>query len=366
VIGFVAVRTVAAVTAVVQVLCHFADPRIGEASGIAPAQRSATTVFVQNDSGHPNQLFAVDLRTGRTVATIRVPGARNVDWEDLATGPDRAGAPCVWIGDIGDNDAQRREVQVYRVPVPQLADRTIRTGRPAIWRLRYPGGPTDAESLAVAPDGRAYIVTKSLLGTSVVYRLPTQPDPHRVRVLQRIGVIQFTAHGVPNPFGVVGELMATGAALSRNGAVFAVRTYASAYLWRVAAGGLTAALRRKPTRIDLPRQRQGEGITFAGRRLLVDSEGRHTAVVAVALPARFAAAAVARTPAIASPDTTHTPAASTSAAEAAEATAAKSAHRNVGGIVVGVVVLLIVIGTAALLQRRRRRRFGDDRPDEPR
>jgi hypothetical protein len=201
----------------------------------------------------------------------------------------------------------------------------------------------------------------------VVYRVPPQPDPHRVRALHRVGVIQLTAHGVPNRFGVAGELMATGAAVSGNGAVFAVRTYASAYLWRIAAGGLAAALRRKPTRVDLPRQRQGEGITFAGSRLLVDSEGQHTAVIAVALPARFAEAAIARTPAIApSAVRSGTTTAASDMSSAAGSATAKSAHRNVGGIVVGVIVLLIVIGTAALLQRRRRRRFGDDRPDEPR
>ena len=46
-----------------------------------------------------------------------------------------------------------------------------------------------------------------------------------------------------------------------------------------------------------------------------------------------------------------------------------SAHRSVGGIVVGVVVLAILIGTSYLLHRRRRRRFRrnePDRPDEPR
>jgi len=361
VIALLALRAVAALAAVVQVLCHLSDPRIAEASGIALSQRESGVAFVQNDSGDSNRFFAIDLRTGRTLATIYVPGARNVDWEDIASGPDAAGRPSVWLADIGDNDARRPQVQIYRVSEPPLDpaahDAVLRTSRPAIWRLRYPGGPRDAESFAVGPDGRGYLVTKSLLGSSEVYRLPPRPDPDRVQTLRRIGVIQFSAHGVGNPFGLVGELTATGAALSRNGAVFAVRTYASAYLWRVGEGGLAAALHRTPTLVDLPRQPQGEGITFAGRKLLVDSEGRHSAVLAVPLPPLLARATrVVR----ASPG----PSAATRG-QLAERRHPAPTHRSAGGIAVGVIVLLLVIGTAVLLQRRRRRRFRDDESDEP-
>ena len=45
------------------------------------------------------------------------------------------------------------------------------------WRLRYAEGPTNAESLAVSPNGVAYVVTKSFLGTSIVYRLPPKEFP---------------------------------------------------------------------------------------------------------------------------------------------------------------------------------------------
>lgn len=370
-IALLALRAVAAVAAVVQVLCHLSDPRIAEASGIALSKRDSGVAFVQNDSGDRNRFFAVALRTGRTLATIRVLGARNIDWEDIASGPDSAGAPSVWLADIGDNNARRPQVQIYRVPEPRLdpaaPDAVLRTARPAIWRLRYPGGPRDAESFAVGPDGRGYIVTKSLLGSSDVYRLPLRPDPDRVQTLHRIGVIQLSAHGVGNPFGFVGELTATGAALSRNGAVFAVRTYASAYLWRVGVGGLAAALHRAPTRVDLPRQPQGEGITFAGRKLLVDSEGRHSAVLAVALPPRFAHAAGAsrRHPLSKVVHASQRPSAG-KRGQLGEGRHSAPPHRSAGGIAVGVIVLLIVIGTAVLLQRRRRRRrFRDDEPDEP-
>jgi hypothetical protein len=270
-------------------LFRLGDPRIAEASGLAPGHRSPGVDYVQNDSGDANRFFAVDARTGATVATITVPGARNVDWEDIATAPDAAGVPAVWLADIGDNDAVRADVQLYRVAEPRLprsgGDRTVRTGRATVWRLRYPDGPADAEGLAVAPGGAAYIVTKSPFGRSAVYRVPDAPGGRGVRTLTPVGHIQLVPHGTANPFGPVGEVLVTGAAFSPDGRRFAVRTYAAAYVWSVTDGDLAAALRRPPARVVLPRQPQGEGIALPDdRTAVVDSEGRGSAVYAVPLP----------------------------------------------------------------------------------
>ncbi|HKC26625.1 MAG TPA: hypothetical protein VKB75_01315 [Jatrophihabitans sp.] len=268
-------------------LFRFADPRITEASGIAAGLVSPGVVYVHNDSGDTNRFFAVDAHSGVTVATIIVPGARNIDWEDIAVARDAAGRSSVWLADTGDNDASRREVQVYRVDEPRLRanqrDRVIRARLTGVWRVHYPDGPVDTESLAVTPNGNGYLVTKSP-GLAAVYRLPASPDAHRVRTLTKVGTIRLVPTGAPNPFGPLGEVTATSAAISADGSLLAVRTYATAYLWRVAAGGVPAALRNPPVRVPLPWQRQGEGVAVAAGRLLVDSEGLHSPVYAVPLP----------------------------------------------------------------------------------
>lgn len=272
-----------------RLLYRIADPRITEASGIAVGIASPGIDYVNNDSGDRNRFFALDARSGATVATITVAGAGNVDWEDIAVARDAAGTPSVWLADIGDNQAARPEVRVYRVDEPRIRPgrrgRTLRTARADVWRLRYPQGAVDAESLAVAPGGPAYVITKSLLGRSAAYRLPNHPDRGRVQVLRRVGSIQLTPTGTANPFGLPGQLAVTGAAISADGSVLAVRTYADAYVWPLARGGVPAALRRRPFRVALPEQRQGEGIAVGGAALLVDSEGIHSAVYRVALPA---------------------------------------------------------------------------------
>jgi hypothetical protein len=277
----------AALTAVLggsapQVLFRIADPRIDEASGIAVGIASPGVVYVQNDSGDSARFFALDARTGRTVATYEVPGAANVDWEDIAVARDRRAVPSVWLADICDNRSDRDEIRVYRVDEPRPGATT--TAPPEIWRLRYPGGPVDAESLAVAPGGAACVLTKSIFGATDVYALPSRADPNRVHVLRRIGGIDFRPTGTPGGPNVVGQLTATGAALSRDGSLLAVRTYTDAYVWQVRGGDVARALLARPARVALPPQPQGEGIAIDGARLLIDSEHAGSDVFAVPLP----------------------------------------------------------------------------------
>jgi hypothetical protein len=278
----------AAAPAGTRLLYRIADDRIAEASGIAPGMVSPGVDYVENDSGDVNRFFALNARTGATAATITVPGARNVDWEDIAVAPDAAGTASVWLADIGDNDAVRTEVQVYRVDEPRIRPsdrgRIVRTKAAEVWRLRYPGGAVNAESFAVAPDGTGYLVTKSVLGSSVVYRLPVHSDSRHVQLLTRVGTVEFRPTGSTNPFGVAGQLTATSAAISRDGSVFAVRTYSDAYVWRLRSADVGAALEQPPTRVALPQQPQGEGIAVAGSKLLLDSEGEHSPVYAVPIP----------------------------------------------------------------------------------
>ena len=275
----------AALLAVPQLLFHIADPRIGEASGVARGIASPNVVYVQNDSGDTARFFALDARTGATLATYTVPGATNVDWEDIAVARDRRGVPSLWIADVGDNDGSRPEVRLYRVDEPRVQPGVSQatTATPEVWRLRYPGGPIDAESLAVAPGGSAYLVTKALLGGSTVYAVPARPAAG-VQTLRAVGAIQFQLTGTPGGPNRVGQLTATGASISADGSVLAVRTYTDAYLWPLRRGDVASAVRGAPVRIALPAQPQGEGIAVDGRRLLIDSEGADSAVYAVPLP----------------------------------------------------------------------------------
>lgn len=341
-------------------LFRLTDPRIGEASGIATGVASPGVLYVHNDSGDSARFFALDARTGHTLAVFQVPGAKNIDWEDIAAAPDARGVASLWLADIGDNARTRSEIDVYRVNEPRVdhsrTDVTAMTSPPQMWRLRYPDGAADAESLAVSPHGAGYIVTKSFSGASQVYALPLRADPSRVQTLRRIGSLHFGFTATQGGPSQIGQLTATGAALSRDGTVLAVRTYTDAYLWQVSDDDVGAALTSRPLRVPLPPQPQGEGIAFDGSRLLLDSERVGSTVYELAV-------AVAAAPAGAGSSTSS---AGLSPAAAALNTDSPKTKRHVGSAQLGAVVLLVLLALAAALggarvlgRARRHRRWQD-------
>jgi hypothetical protein len=330
------------------------DPRVDEASGIALGVVSPGVAYIQNDSGDTNRFFAVDARTGSTAATITVRGARNVDWEDIAVAPSPSGVPSVWLADIGDNDATRGEVEVYRVAEPTVRasarDVSITTRRADVWRLSYPTGPVNAESFAVTPTGVGYLVTKSVSGRSVVYQLPPRPDRHAVQQLTRVAPVRFTS---PLSFG----RLATGATISADGRWLAIRTYLAAYLWPLPGGGVAAALAHRGRDVHLPLELQGEGIAFGGDRIYIDSEGRHGPVYALRYPAL-----APRPPSSSSAPPPSAPPSATSGTTAsppirAHSTAARgdSSNRHPGWVGEWVVAIgaIAVLGAAVEYRRRR-------------
>lgn len=54
-----------------------------------------------------------------------------------------------------------------------------------------------------------------------------------MQTLRKIGEIRFALTGTPGGPAVVGQLTATGTAISRDGTLLAVRTCTDAYLWHV-------------------------------------------------------------------------------------------------------------------------------------
>jgi hypothetical protein len=112
-----------------------------------------------------------------------VTGATVEDWEAIAVGSCGT-ASCVYIADIGDNDASRRQITIYRLPEPEHASGTAAVAD--VFRGTYPDGAHDAETLLVA-DGRLYIVTKGETGPVAIYRFPVQLAAGSTMRLERVG-----------------------------------------------------------------------------------------------------------------------------------------------------------------------------------
>ncbi|HEX8271095.1 MAG TPA: hypothetical protein VF615_00510 [Longimicrobiaceae bacterium] len=221
---------------------------VAESSGLAESRLRPGVFWTHNDSGGDPVLYAVDAG-GRLLGTVRVTGAENKDWEDIAAGPCPAGS-CLYIGDTGDNAGKRRDVEVYRVPEPVPG--AAATAPAELFKLRYPAGSRDSEALFVLPDGTLYLVTKGRQNPVELFRAPPLRRPGTTATLQRVSGLSSTEPGRIN--------QVTGAAATPDGRRVAVRTYTGLYVFDTAA--LLSGDEPAADRVDLAplAEPQGEAV----------------------------------------------------------------------------------------------------------
>jgi hypothetical protein len=202
-----------------------------ETSGIVASRAHPGVFWVENDSGNPADVFAID-ETGALLATIHVAGATNVDWEDISIDA-RAGVEEIYVADTGDNAARtsdgamgRASVRIYRFPEPDasLGDATITA---ETLTFTYPARPYDCEAVFVDHrTGDVYFVTKEPSPAEVfVARAPL--DPTATTLLTHVGTIDLA--------------IATAADMSTDGARVVVRGYAVVRVFPVDAADVAAS-----------------------------------------------------------------------------------------------------------------------------
>lgn len=242
-------------------LAEAEDRAIKEASALVASRRWPGILWTLNDSGNTPTLYALD-EEGRSRGTFRVEGASNEDWEALQLGPGRDGGQALYIGDIGDNDGRRRELTIYRVPEPQPVEPgpRITTGRTAAaeaFKIAYPSGARDAETLLVHPQtGEILLLTKEHLGRTAVYRVPVPLDGRRVNRMEKVGDVDLAPHGGK------ADLLTDGA-VSADARRVMIRTYGSAFEYDVPPGAALATIWNQPPRASkMDDGPQGESITY--------------------------------------------------------------------------------------------------------
>jgi hypothetical protein len=230
--------------------------QLPEASGVAVSRRSPDRLWAHNDSGEP-LLLALDSR-GAVTGRLRVSGATVEDWEAIAVGPCPSGS-CIHIADIGDNDAERRTITIYRVPEPSEATGSVAVAD--VFRLAYPDGPHDAEALLVTPKGDVLIVTKGDTGPVAVFRVPETAKPGATARL--LHVATATQSGKPSERERI-----TDGAVSPSGDWAALRTTGAIAFHRV--DELLSGKWQETSRVSLRAlgEPQGEGIAFADETTL--------------------------------------------------------------------------------------------------
>jgi hypothetical protein len=221
---------------------------VDEASGAVDSRTQPGAVWVQQDSGNPAELALLG-HDGKLRGKLPIPNSTNRDWEDLASGPGPVtGVNYLYIGDIGDNNAQYASVAIYRVPEPTSLSAAV--GPVEKITFVYPDGPRDAEALFCDPLTRdLWIVTKREAKVHL-YRLKYPQSTTAVMTAEAFGEL---------PYSIV-----TGAGIAPDGLSIVIRTYFGVFYWSRPATTSVADALQKSTATILPfrSEPQGEAVCF--------------------------------------------------------------------------------------------------------
>ena len=234
------------------------DSRITESSGLAASRAHPGIYWTHNDSDDGPYIYAVDSRTGKTVARITMRGVGEPrDVEAISLGPDGN----LYVGDIGDNlNGTWDHVWIYRFPEPKrLVDATVRATQ---FDVKYADGARDAEALMVHPKtGRVYIASKNEDGGGL-YEGPARLSTGGTNVFRRVGEVPWVTDG----------------AFSPDGRELVLRTYFGARGYTFKDGRIS-----HDHRVSAPILGQSESVTYTadGSALMFGSEGDHSEVVRV-------------------------------------------------------------------------------------
>jgi hypothetical protein len=247
--------------------------------------------FTINDSGNEPLLFALDT-TGHDRGVWRITDANNVDWEAASVGPCSAGAAasCVYIGDVGDNEAHRRSRRIYRVAEPHALESGHRDSiRAERLTFDYPNGPQDVEAMYVSRNGDVFLIAKRpRLDAArrplpaLMYRVAASAWGEKGRVVAEL-VDSLPIVPGSAPFRVI-----TDAALSPDAKHLAVRTYMQLYVLATdsASGRVNHDIAPAVCNLLTVNEVQGEGVTWADNRgrFVFTTEGRRAPIALADCP----------------------------------------------------------------------------------
>ena len=220
---------------------------LDEASGIADSKQNPGYLWVQQDSGNPNDIALLS-HDGNFFKTIKLNLAPNRDWEDmaLANGP-VDGTSYIYLADIGDNSLISPDYFIYRFAEPAASASVI--GAVDKISFQYPDGSHDAETVLVDNSTKdIYIITKQDI-PSRVYKLSYPQSAGAINTATLSGSLPFSG--------------ATSAAVSPDGKEILIKTYTAIWEWKKDEGEtIEQALTGTPVPLPYQLEPQGEALCF--------------------------------------------------------------------------------------------------------
>jgi hypothetical protein len=251
---------------------------IAESSGIVASRCNENVLWTHNDSGDDALIFALN-KSGKKLATYKVANAKNYDWEDIATSKETDGKCFLYIGEIGNNKRTKSEMTVYKIIEPKVSGEItnstkkspIATEQAESIKFKYPDGNYDSESLMIHPKTQdIYVLTKSLVGASVVFKVGKKS------IAEKVADVSVPA--VPSGF-------LTGAEISPDGTRIIICDYFNAYeiVLSKNAKDFNEIWKQKPLVIELSERKQGEAICYSadGKSIIATSEKKNSPIIEV-------------------------------------------------------------------------------------
>lgn len=253
---------------------------LDELSGLAASQQYDGAFWGINDSGNAPVLYALD-EHGRDLGHVRMNEISNRDIEAITYGECEYAPKCIYVADIGDNRAERRQVriEVFAEPAPNQA--SINPAK--TYFIEYENGPRDAEAVALTKDGDILIfekVAREITERNAnIYKVVIDYKATNGHVIaQKIGELARRTNegGFTGPF--------TDASLAQDGDILFIRDYRRIY-WAKLSNMPNGVLSLNP--IESPPMAQGEAIALdkANNNLIISSEGRFAPIVAIDISA---------------------------------------------------------------------------------
>ncbi|WP_435236876.1 hypothetical protein ACR30L_04645 [Psychromonas sp. PT13] len=256
---------------------------ISEASGIAVSQTNPSIIWINNDSGNTASLYAVNDQ-GKHIATLKISGVINYDWEDLANF-NYQGNNYLLIADTGDNFLERKDYRLHIIKEPKIntQSNTIETltVKPQ-WSITfsYPDKPKDVESVAIDTVNKQILLLTKRDFPHQLYALPLVPEKTQSTIIaDHLGEISDFPAPLKSRLGIIDIMnysnMPTAMDMTSDDRMAVILTYSSAYLYsKKPSESWLHAFNIKPKRIDFPTLTQGEAIGFSpqGKYLYITSE----------------------------------------------------------------------------------------------
>jgi len=233
-------------------LAELKNKNLNEISGIAASINNPTWLWGHNDKGNDAEIFLLDENLNVKL-TCKIKDVDNRDWEDIATGPGPdPDKNYLYIGDIGDNDAQYQFKYIYRIEEPtwkegQEATITIASFDTITFQL--PDKRKDTEALLINPTTKDLYVISKREQPVWVYELKYPYSKMDTLTASKISELPFSLI-------VAGDF-------SPDGSEILIKNYKSIYYWKAPPQKSVAGILNEPsTELPYEAEPQGEAITF--------------------------------------------------------------------------------------------------------